>query len=100
MIPQEEYIINELELDHLPEAEKTQIVESIRGHMEEVMIETTLHNLNPEQLASAKRELIKNNFSEDEIMRITSTIPFLRDKLNNALAAEWDLIKTSYGKIK
>lgn len=100
MIPKQDYIINELELAHLPDEEKGKIIASIRSHLENVLIETVIMNLSPEQLESMKKELLKENFNENEIMRITSGIPGIQNKIEEAMEAEWDLIKTSYQKIK
>lgn len=100
MIPSADYIIEELGLENIPEEQKAQITESIRSHMEDVIIDTTLDNLSPDQIENMKKELSKDDFDENTVMRISAGIPLLQEKIQTALNAEWDLIKISYHKIK
>jgi hypothetical protein len=100
MIPQEDYIIKELDLQDLTESEQAAIANDIREHMEEVLLETALNNMDDSQIDSMKAELENEIFDEEKIMRIAAGIPFLHEKIESALKSEWDIIKTTYDKIK
>lgn len=100
MIPQEQFIISELGLTSLPLEEQQEITTAIRSHMQDVLIETTILNLADDDVIKLKSELNSPEFSEDAIMRITAGVPNLREKMQTALTTEWDVIKSTYDKIK
>ncbi len=100
MIPQEQFIVQELELTSLSPAEQHEITEKIRTHMQEVLIETTITNLSDDQRERLEREVAKDQFDEDTVMRIALGVPHLQEKIQSALDAEWNTIKKAYDTIK
>lgn len=100
MIPQEDYIIQELELTALTPEEQQEITLSIREHLNDLLLETTIANMSDSQIKMFKKELEKDKVDESVIMQLTAGIPGIKDKIEEALHTEWEIIKTSYQKIK
>lgn len=92
-------ILAELGIHGLSEKEKQEVGVALLEHFEKVIIETVIVNLDDEELGKFKSALKSENL-EEKVMAVTAGVPGLAGKIEEALAVEFEVIKSAREAMK
>jgi len=89
-----EDLLNALGVSGLSEAEAEEVSVEITEHLERIVMETILANLNDEQLARFEAAIEKGGPELDAtIMSITASVPGLAEEIERSVGVELEAIK-------
>ena len=77
----------------LPEDQKQQVAEKLRDHLNNVIFDTVIDRLTPDQLQTLKDIPMHSPQMTEKIEEYSSQIPFLSTTIEDALAKEVENIK-------
>lgn len=77
-----------LGIDALSQEEQAKILSKVDKRLEEVMLQTVIRNLSPEEVVKFRQILEDGRNMEEEITKLTSGIPGLSDKIEKAVSEE------------
>ncbi len=86
-------VLQSPQLANLPEDQKSQVTEKLRDHLTNVVFDTVIDRLTPEQLQTLKDISMGSPQMTEKIEEYSSQIPFLSTTIEDALAKEVENIK-------
>lgn len=93
-----EVILEELGIKNLSPEDKTEVLKKLESHFNDVIIEAVVSSLNDRQIEEFRSALGKENF-EEEITKITASVPGLAEKIEKAVESEFAVLKEGYKNI-
>lgn len=87
-------VLNSPQMTNLSDEQKSEKAQKIRDHFNEVIFETLINNLSSEQLNTLKNIGLESPQAQKKIEEYSSLIPSLSTKLEAALNAEAEKIKS------
>jgi len=88
-------ILEELGVKNLSPEEEKEVLGAVMDHFYKVILEEVILSLSDEQIEKFKASLGKENF-EEEITKITASVPGLADKIERAVENEFAVLKEGY----
>jgi len=82
----------------LPEKDKSEVVDAVLDHMNKVVIETVILNLDEKQVEEFGAAVKKRDF-EEEVTRICAQIPGLAQKIESAIEREFLVLRAAKEKM-
>ena len=93
-------VFTEIGVGEMPEADKEEATVELVNHFSNVIMETILTNLNEQQVSEFKAALELESAARDEkIAEITSLVPDLSDKIEEAVQRELEVIKAARAEL-
>lgn len=98
--PEADALLNELGVGKMPEEDKELVIAELGDHFMDLITETTLDNLNDEQLKEFKEAMeLPSSERDEKITQITSGILGLSEKIKKAVENELKVIKSSRSQL-
>lgn len=98
--PDADALLAELGIGKMPEQDKELVIAELADHFMDLITETTLHNLNDEQLKEFKLAMqLPSSERDEKITQITSGVLGLADKIHQAIENELKVIKSARAQL-